>query len=437
MRPEPPVSTSQQPWVSRLPFFYGWVILVVAGFAGFVSGPGQTYGVSVFIDPIIEDTGWSRTLVAGLYTAGSLTAATTMVFVGRLLDRFGARIMLMVIGTLFGFALLGMSAVNEPIHLYAGFAAIRTLGQGSLTLVSTTLVAIWFVRLRGRVMALYSLGMAASQAVFPPLIHLLTSNMEWRSAWMVLAVLVWGVVILPSMVLVRRSPESVGLLPDGGSVAIREASSQESPQHIPFEVNWTLSEVFHTRSFWLLIFAGSSQSLISTALVFHHVSVMGSRGLDPGVAASVLSVLAPLSLVGMFSAGFLSDKIPNRYLLAVGQIILAAAMLWIMVISSDWQAFVYGGMLGLAGGLMMTTNSVIWANYFGRRHLGSIRGVVVTSMVAFAALGPLPFGMLFDLTANYTSAVLVFLALPALCAAAALLAPPPQKRQPVASVAAN
>ena len=170
MRPESPVSTSRQSWVSRLPFFYGWVILVVAGSAGFMSGPGQTYGVSVFINPIIDDMGWSRTTVAGLYTAGSLTAATTMVFVGRLLDRYGARVMLMVIGTLFGFALLGMSAVSEPIHLYAGFAAIRTLGQGSMTLVSTTLVAIWFVRLRGRVMALYSLGMAASQAGFPPLI---------------------------------------------------------------------------------------------------------------------------------------------------------------------------------------------------------------------------------------------------------------------------
>ena len=437
MRPESPVSTSPQPWVSRLPFFYGWIILVVAGSAGFMSGPGQTYGVSVFINPIIEDTGWSRTTVAGLYTAGSLTAATTMVFVGRLLDKYGARVMLMVIGTLFGFALIGMSAVSEPIHLYAGFAAIRTLGQGSMTLVSTTLVAIWFVRLRGRVMALYSLGLAASQAVFPPLIHILTSSVEWRGAWIILAFMAWGVVILPAMVLVRRSPESVGLLPDGDSIAIREAPSQRSPHRVSAEVNWTLMEVFHTRAFWLLIFAGSSQSLISTALVFHHVSVMGSRGLDPGVAASVLSVLAPLSLVGMFLGGFLSDKIPNRYLLAVGQAILAVAMLWILVISQNWQAFVYGGMLGLAGGLLMTTNAVIWANYFGRRNLGSIRGVVFTSMVAFAALGPLPFGILFDLTANYTSAVLVFLALPVLCAAAALLAPPPHKKQPATSGGAS
>jgi MFS family permease len=402
-----------------------------------MSGPGQTYGVSVFINPIIEDMGWSRTTVAGLYTAGSLTAATTMVFVGRLLDKYGARVMLMIIGTLFGFALIGMSAVSEPIHLYAGFVAIRTLGQGSMGLVSTTLVAIWFVRLRGRAMALYSLGQAASQAVFPLLIHILTSSVEWRGAWIILAFMAWGVVILPAMVLVRRSPESVGLLPDGDSIAIRETPSQRSAHRVSAEVNWTLIEVFRTRASWLLIFAGSSQSLISTALVFHHVSVMGSRGLDPGVAASVLSVLAPLSLVGMFLGGFLSDKIPNRYLLAVGQAILAVAMLWVLVISQNWQAFVYGGMLGLAGGLLMITNDVIWANYFGRRNLGRIRGVVFTSMVAFAALGPLPFGILFDLTANYTSAVLVFLALPVLCAAAALLAAPPYKKQPVTSGGAS
>ncbi len=114
--------------ISRAPFFYGWVILTVSALTRFISGPGQTFLISVFIDPVISDLGWSRTLVSSLYTAGSLTAGVAVIFVGRLLDRYGARIMLLVIGILFGLAALWMSTVNHPVKLYFGFAALRTLG---------------------------------------------------------------------------------------------------------------------------------------------------------------------------------------------------------------------------------------------------------------------------------------------------------------------
>lgn len=410
--------------VTGLPFYYGWVILGVAGAAGFMSGPGQTYGVSVFVDHFIDDLGLSRTMVAGLYTAGSLTAATTMVVVGRLLDKYGGRVMLVVVAILFGFAAIGMSNVQHVFHLYLGFAALRTLGQGSLSLIPTTLVAIWFIRKRGKVTAVYHLAMAASQASFPPLIYLLISNYGWRNAWVVLGFIIWAVVILPSLLLVRRSPEAVGLLPDGDSASATGATGRA--RYI--ETNFSLREALATRSFWLLVFAGSSQSMISTALVFHHVSVMSSRGIDDAVAAYILGVIAPLAVVGAFIAGFLADSWPNRYLLVMGQGLLFLAMLLTLVISPAWQGFIYGGMLGLAGGLFMTTSSVIWPNYYGRTHLGSIRGVVTTSMVAFAALGPLPFGFLFDLTQGYTLAIFVFMALPVACGTAAFFAYPPQKK---------
>ena len=424
------MESTKRSLVTGLPFYYGWVILAVSSAAGFMSGPGQTYGVSVFVDPIIDDLGLSRTMVAGLYTAGSLTAATTMVVVGWLLDRYGARVMLAVVAILFGFAVIGMSNVQHVFHLYLGFAAIRTLGQGSLSLISTTLVATWFIRKRGKVTAVYHLGMAASQAAFPPLIFLLISNYGWRNTWVVLGFIIWAVVVVPSLVLVRRSPEAVGLLPDGDSAAAVTAGDASRARLV--ETNFSLREALATRSFWLLVFAGSSQSLISTALVFHHVSVMSSRGLDAGVAASILSVIAPLALVGAFIAGFLADRLPNRYLLVAGQGLLCLTMLLALVISQAWQGFIFGGMLGLAGGLFMTTNSVIWPNYYGRTYLGSIRGVVTTSMVAFAALGPLPFGFLFDLTNGYTVAILVFMALPVACGIAALFASPPQRKRAAA-----
>ncbi len=137
--------------------------------------------------------------------------------------------------------------------------------------------------------------------------------------------------------------------------------------------------------------------------------------------------MAPMFILGNFAAGFMADKFPNRYLLAAGQILLAAAMLSTFIIASAWQAFLYGAIIGLSSGFLMNVISVIWPNYYGRLHLGSIRGAVTSSLVVFAALGPLPFGFIFDLTDSYSQAILIFLALPISCAFAALLAHPPLK----------
>lgn len=416
----------RSPLAARVPIFYGWVILPVASLALFVSGPGQTYTISVFVDPIIEDMGWSRTLVSSLYTAGSLSAAAAMVVVGYLLDRYGARVMLMGVGVLLGFAALWMSRVGQPVELYLGFAALRALGQGSLTLIPTALVALWFIRRRGKATAIASLGLVASQATFPPITHLLISQLGWRNAWVALALMVWGALLLPVFTLVRRDPESVGLRPDGdpASSQLLEHGSIQSGQH---EIDWTLREALHTPTFWLLLFAASSQPLISTGLVFHQVSLFADKGLDAGLAAVALTIMAMTALVGTVLAGLLTDRLPNRYVLASAQVILMAAMLWTFVVSQPWEALVYGGILGIGSGLFMTTSTVIWPNYFGRKHMGSIRGIATTSMVAFAALGPMPFGLLFDLTGSYTIPILSFLALPAACAIAAVLAVPPSK----------
>ena len=419
-----PAQHPKGPLAARLPFFYGWVVLGVTSVALFVSGPGQTSSVSIFVDPIIEDLGLSRTAVSGLYTAGSLTAAMVLVLVGRLLDRFGARIVLVGVAVLFGFATMLMSRIDNPAELYLGFAAIRTLGQGSLMLAGTTLVALWFVRMRGRAMALATMGAVASQAGFPPLVHFLIARLDWRDAWVALGILIWA--SIPILLLARRSPESLGLRPDGGPPATSAETSFVIPGLRPGE-DFTLGEAMKTRSFWLLLFASIPHPLIMTALVFHMVSLMTSKGLDAGLAASVLSVMALVSLGGTLLAGYLSEKIPNRYLIGASQALLAGAMLWILVIDAPWHALVMGATMGVSAGLSMTTNNVIWPNYYGRRNLGAIRGVTTTCMIGFAALGPLPFGLLFDLTNSYNESLLGFLALPLACGVAALRAAPPQR----------
>ncbi len=410
----------------RVPFFYGWIILAVGALGIFISGPGQTFSVSIFVDHIIADLDLSRSTISGLYTAGSLTAGAAVVFVGRLLDRYGARVMLTVICILFGLAAVWMSSVDTALKLYIGFALIRALGQGSLTMVPTTLIATWFIRRRGRATAIGAVGGAIGSAVFPILIHHLIAQEGWRNAWMVLAFIIWGVLLLLAVLLVRRSPEAVGLRPDGEPAVQSERVGDAGTGYTP-EFSLTLGQALRTRSFWLLMFAGSAQPFIVTALTFHHVSLLAARGIPSAVAASVFSVFAAMQIAGTFAAGFMADRFANRRVLALGQGLLLATLLWTFAISTTWQAYVYGALLGASSGFLITTMAVIWPNYYGRQHLGSIRGITTASMVVFAALGPLPIGRIFDLTGSYSTAILIFLALPVACAIAALLARPPRR----------
>lgn len=406
------------------PFFYGWIILSVVLLAQFISGPGQTHSVSVFVEPMKDSLNLSSGMISALYTAGTLTAAATTFFIGLILDRFGARVVLSGVAMVFGLAVIGMGQVHNEIQLYFAVALLRTFGQGAMILVPPTLLAIWFVKKRGKVMAIAGLGMVASQAIFPPLNDFLINRYDWRDAWLILGITILLVLAIPSITLVRRSPESMGLSPDGDGPEERrsERKTVDEPQ-------WTLNQALRTRALWLLVIANLSIPICFNALIFHNESIIVGRGLDPRLAALVLSTMAPLVLLGNVIAGLLCDRIPSRFVLSIGQGTIGLSILWILfIVSEPWQAFVYGGLIGLAIGINMTTNNVIWANYFGRAHLGSIRGVATAAMVTSSAIGPLPFGVLSDLMHSHDIALLALVILPGFSVLASLCAVPPVRK---------
>lgn len=404
----------------RTPFFYGWVIVAVSAVGFFFSGPGQTYSVSVFVDPLISHFGWSRSLVSSLYSAGTLCAGFALPWIGRQVDRVGhRRVMPLVAGGLAAACLL-MSLVINPLMLLIGFVLIRLLGQGSMTLVSSTLVPQWFRRMRGRAMSLAALGGAISTAALPKINTWLIATWDWRIAWQVWGLLLLLVMIPIAWLLVRDRPEAVGLLPDDA-----RAESDSSVEALPEEAAWTLPEAMRTRSFWILMVCAAIPAVINTGLIFHQVSILGVRGLSPVISASVFSVAVLVHLPTNFVAGYLLDRIPPRFALAgvlVGHVVL---MLWILNTDTPAMAIGMGALRGLLGGFEGIVGGVLWPSYFGRRHLGSIRGAAMTAMVLASALGPLPFGVAYDLFGGYREIILIMLLLPALGAVFTLLATPP------------
>ncbi len=173
--------TDKPPIKTRV--FYGWVMVALAGFTLFFSGPGQTFSVSMFIDSYINDFGWTRSTVSGMYSAGTLMAGMIMGVMGGLFDKYGHRKMGTAVAVLFGFALIYMSTISTVPMLLLGFFLIRLLGQGGMSLIGTTLVPQWFIKKRGRAISIVSVFGALSLATLPPINTWIIQNFSWQTGF--------------------------------------------------------------------------------------------------------------------------------------------------------------------------------------------------------------------------------------------------------------
>lgn len=398
-------STDGQITGRRRPF-YGWAIVGVGMLVAFSSGPGQSYGFSVFLDSIIEATGFSRTGVSALYAVGTGVSAVLVVFVSRLADRFGPRVMMIVVAAMMGFACFGMAAASGAISIFLAFAALRALGQGSLPVNATLLAASWFVRYRGRAMALIGLGFAASNALIPPIGRILIEWIGWRGAYMALGVMVWVLVIPAALLVVRDRPEDVGLHPDGAD----EAPVVEQPS---FASSGSAGDrkVLTSLDFWKLAIPMSAPSFVSTALIFHQVSIFAGQGLSASVAAAVFVPYAVASAGTSLLAGFLVDRLGPRVVFIGNLSLLLVAMIALQFLGNAATAVLYASILGAASGIQSVVSGVTWVHYYGREGLGKVQGSAMMLMISAAALGPLPIAALQGWRGNYTLGVAVMFAI--------------------------
>ena len=407
--------------------YYGWVIVGVATLGVFLSGPGQTYSVSTFIDPLIETFGWSRSLVSGMYSAGTLAAGLLMTVVGRMVDRKGYRPTLTVIALCFAGALLFMSSVNTPAALFFGFMMIRTFGQGSMTLIPSSMVPQWFIRKRGRALSFLAIGGSLSGALIPHVNLMFIESFGWRATWVF-----WGVVLASVMApvawfLTRERPEDMGLVPDGPAAPPGGRGAQvKAPEP---EEAWDVSEAMRTRAFWIILFTVSIPSMVATGAQFHHMSILAENGVTAQTAAVVFTVSAMTGMILMPLAGYMCDRYPIHYVLSGAMLLQALNLVFMLFTTSFSTAVTLGLIRGLCMAFLALVGGVIWPHYFGRRYLASIRGVTTAGMVISSALGPLPFGLGYDLFAGYTEVLLLMTVLPLIGAVAVLFVRRPEKQK--------
>lgn len=435
-------------------WFPGWTMLGISAAAQYMSAPGQSYSVAAFKDPMQAGLQISETDFSLAYACATVVSACLLPQVGRLVDRFGARIMLPIIAMGLGIGCWLMSQVDSLSSLYLGFGIVRSLGQGALSLISAWIVGEWFERRRGIATAMAGLGGGISVMTIPLINNWLIEQYGWQTAWQGLAGGAWIILILPGMLLLRDRPEELGLQPDGMAPDKQTVNQPQSPEsdtvhnEVPAEASepgdvasegstgpvitaleesWTVREVIRNATFWKLLCIPATSGLVGTGLVFHQVELLKRHGLDRTESLLMMSLQAGCATIMQFPAGWLTDRVPSRYILVASMMFLATATGLVINLPATWLAGVYALLLGLHGSVMRSTATVVWINYYGRAHQGAVRGVAWSAMILAAAIGPLPLAISNDYYGSYNPALIMFLALPILAATAVWTAHPPER----------
>jgi MFS family permease len=421
---------------ARSSFFYGWYIVGVAVLVNIAGTFSFSSTLSIFLKPITEELGVSRGAFSLIRTAEIGVAALLVPILGPLLDRYGGR-WLLVIGVLMegaGFLLSGL------VQNFWQFALVRCClviaGEALLgSLVINVTITQWFVRKRGRAMAIANLGTGLAKLSIPLCAAWLFVLVGWRGTWAVFGVVAPLLVVVPALIFVRRRPEDLGLTPDGEQPfhatgrprTAGETQSTRQRQSFAEEPSWSRSEVLRLPAFWLLIVTFGMASVGIAGLNLHIFSFVTDIGYSPLVGATIMSTIALTQLGSTLIWGMLADRFDIRKVSFVQFLIQGVGL--VTAVSSAQLSLVYAGFflygVGLAGSFII--REVIWANFFGRASLGTVRGMSLLFSHLFAASGAPFFGFLFDAVGSYNLSFTAFAAALFTSSILILLARPPKK----------
>ena len=419
-------------FVNNSPIYYGWVVWFVAMIGVMATSPGQSYSISLFFDSFIADFGLDRTTASSLYGAGTFLASLSLVWVGRKLDLIGNRRMGVIVGLLFAIVLMLCSLINGPIMLLFAFAGIRGLGQGSLSMVSSTGVANWFKLRRGRMMSLMALGSALFQGIYVNSLRILLETMDWRQVFILLGITV-GIIIVPLFgFLMRNTPEEFGLLPDNLKV-----DKVKNDEIIEIEEdNWTLKEAMRTPILWIFLFAKLLPSAWGTGLVLHQISIFAELNHSPQTATETFALMATFSALSALLIGYLVDKFKPSYIVVLQMTAMLVACVLGTLMTETWLLIVYAMTFGMVMGVGGVFDGAVWANLYGRKYQGEVRGFVFMFGVIGSAIGPALFGLSYDFAGGYAFVLWIGAVLCGIAMLLSLLAPEPKRQNTSATMSA-
>ena len=382
----------RQPPVT-LPFYYGWVHVFIAALAMVGTLPGRTQGLGLITEPLLRDLQIDRVYFARINLWATLIGALFSIGVGRLIDRFGSRIVLTVVAVSLAAVVFGMSVTSNIAAIAILITLTRGLGQSALSVVSITMVGQWFVRRLNLAMAVYTIALSIGFMLAFPLIGAIVLENGWRTAWWIVGLaLLIGLAPL-ALLLVRRSPESCSIDPDGEPTELSHELSTD----------YTLREALSTPSFWVFGIASAVYGLIASGIALFNESILAERQFDASTYYRSLVIVALTSLVGNFLGGWIASKWKMNRLLALAMVLLAGSLVALPHVSTQLHVAIYAAVMGLAGGFVIVIFFSFWSAAYGRKHLGKIQGAAQAMTVIASALGPLVLAETVSRTGSYAT----------------------------------
>jgi MFS family permease len=416
------VLTAARRWdrtLPRAPIYYGWVVLGVAALAMVATLPGRTQGLGLITESLLKDLKLERVTYAQMNLWATLTGSLFCLGIGRLVDQLGSRVVLAAVSLCLGCVVLAMSWTNSVFIMFCWLILTRGLGQSALSVVSLTMVGQWFARRLNAAMAAYSLLLSIGFMLAFPIVGSAVISFGWRSAWSGMG---WFLVLplVPiALLLVRRGPEE-------GAIEMRRATSDDEQAGPDFM--W--SEALWTPAFWVFAIASSLYNLIASGIGLFNESILVELGFDAGMYHRSLVVTALTSLVGNFLGGWLASKWNVNRLMTLAMALLAAALLGLPSLKTQWQVYLFAVVMGVAGGFVIVIFFSFWAKTFGRAQLGRIQGTAQMMTVLSSAVGPLLLAKCYVWTGSYSAVFYILAGIVALTALTAAWVKLPESRIP-------
>ena len=416
---------------ARLPFFYGWIVLGCLCCAGFARQGPAVATLSIFVEPLTREFGWSRTALSGAVSLGGLRAAVAAPLIGPVLDRRGSRLVLCAAVLVNAVALMLLSLTPSLLVFYLLFCIARMNWAAPFDLGIYGALNNWFVRRRALASSIATLALMAGLVAMPLIAQFAIVHEGWRAGWLAIGAVTLVVGFVPIWLLLARRPEDLGLLPDGGALPISDtegATRAATPKVAVAEPAFSRRQALRTGSFWLLLLYTVLVFPVQAGVSLHQAPYLIERGIDPTIAALIVSAFSAVSALATLACGALPRSLPIRYPLAATGAILTLGTLLLLGVDSAAQGYLAAGVFGFAIGAVLTLLPVAWADYFGRAHFGAIRGIALPAQVLAQAAGPLLSGALHDMTGDYRLSLQCFAGLAALSVIAALAARQPRAR---------
>jgi len=396
--------------------FYGYIIAGIALFIMTLAW-GSLFSIGVFFKPMLEELEFSRAATSIAQSVSILLTGLFGIFMGRLNDRFGPRLIVTVGGLFLGAGYLLMSLTEASWQLYLFRGVLVGIGVSGTYVPLLATIAKWFYHRRGLIMGVIISGIGLGTTIMSPIANWLITNYGWRESSGILGAALLILVVLAAQFL-RRDPADVGLLPYGG----REVEQEKT------EVELSPQKALRTAQLWLLCLIFLLFDFSVDAVLVHIVPHATDLAISAASAANVLAIIGIVSIPGRIIMGNVGDRIGSKPTMIICFAFMLASFGWLLFAREEWAFYLFAVVFGFPYGGLAALMSLVVAELFGLADIGLILGVVTCGTTIGAAVGPALAGFIFDVTGSYQLAYTICTIFSGACLVLTLLLKPTANR---------